>query len=149
MSLGEAIQQENNCEAGNKLCVVADYMNRPSESDVYFEKEINSLRYVFNTLRAHSETFTLLQLCDLFLGSVVFQWRQAKGFVTKDSNRAKAKRKLVEYLISKLTIPTGKRLQYLLAQAITIHNPIYFSVWPLKLSDTKTGVSRILDSPSL
>jgi len=139
---------QNNCDKGNKLCVIADYMNRPSESDIYFEKEINSLPDVVNTLRAHSETFTLLQLCDLFLGSVVFQWRQAKGFVLEQSNRAKAKKAFVEHLIDKLIIPPGKQTKFPLSQSITCHTPIYFSVWQLKLSDTKTGVSRKLDSPS-
>jgi hypothetical protein len=139
---------QNNCEKGNKLCIIADYMNRPSVSDVCFEREINKLPNVFNTIRAHSETFTLLQLCDLFLGCVVFQWRQARGFVAKKSNRAKAKQEFVRYLISRLVIPPSKKSQYPLSKVITCHSPIYFSVWPLKLTDTKTGVSRILDSPS-
>jgi len=129
---------QNNCDEGNKLCIIADYMNRPSDSDTYFENELNKLPNVFNTLRAHSETFTLLQICDLILGSVVFQWRQKNGFV-KDSNRAKAKKAFVDHLINKLVIPATKTSEYPLAQPITCTNPIYFSVWPLKLSQTKSG----------
>jgi len=129
---------QNNCGEGNKLCVIADYMNRPTNTSVYFENELNTLPNAFNTLRAHSETFTLLQMCDLMLGSVVFQWRQKNGFV-KDSNRAKAKKEFVEYLISKLVIPNNKKSDYPLAQSITCNSPIYFSVWPLKLSQTKSG----------
>lgn len=129
---------QNNCGEENKLCIIADYMNRPSESDVYFENELNQLPNVFNTLRAHSETFTLLQICDLMLGSVVFQWREKNGFV-RDSNRARAKKEFVKYLVSKLVIPANKRSDYPLAQTITCHSPIYFSVWPLRLSQTKSG----------
>lgn len=129
---------QNNCDEGNKLCVIADYMNRPSEAETYFEKELNVLPNVFNTLRAHSETFTLLQMCDLMLGSVVFQWRQKNDFV-KDSNRAKAKKEFVDHLIGKLTIPNSKRSDYPLAQSITCNHPIYFSVWPLRLAQTKSG----------
>lgn len=124
---------QNNCESPDKLCVIADYMNRPSNSDSYFEYELNSLSCVVNTLRAHSETFTLLQLCDLLLGSVVFQWRQDNGFV-KDSNRAKAKKEFVDHLVSKLEIPKTKATKHPLAQPITVHKPVYFSVWPLKLT---------------
>lgn len=129
---------QNNCGEGNKLCVIADYMNRPSDTETYFESELNMLPNVFNTLRAHSETFTLLQMCDLMLGSVVFQWRQKNGFV-KDSNRAKAKKEFIDYLISKLVLPDSKRSDHPLAQSMTCHNPIYFSVWPLRLSQTKSG----------
>lgn len=124
-----------NCKIDN-LCVIADYMNRPSKSDIYFESEINSLSRVFNTIRAHSETFILLQLTDLLLGSVVFQWRQKNGYV-KNSNRAKAKIKFVNHLISKFTIPVEKQARYPLAQHITISSPFYFNVWPLRLSKTK------------
>lgn len=121
---------------GNNLCVIADYMNRPSKSDKYFELEINTLPEVFNTIRAHSETFILLQLTDLLLGSVVFQWRQKRGYV-KDSNRAKAKIEFVNHLISKLIIPTKNQTDFPLAQHITINKPFYFNVWPLRLSDIK------------
>lgn len=129
---------QNNCGEGNKLCVIADYMNRPSGTDIYFEKELNALSNVFNTLRAHSETFTLLQMCDLMLGSVVFQWRQKNGFVG-DSNRAKAKKEFVDYLADKLVIPKAKQSDFPLAQSVTCNSPIYFSVWPLRLSNTKSG----------
>ncbi len=121
-----------NCRDGATM-IIADYMNRPLESDKYFEKELDFLSGVFRTIRANSESFLLLQLTDLLLGSVVFQWRQANNFV-KDSNRAKAKREFVNHLISKLKIPAGKRSKYPLAQKITCNDP-YFSVWPLKLSE--------------
>lgn len=125
-----------NCREG-ETAIIADYMNRPSKSDEYFENELNSLPGVFKTIRANSESFLLLQLTDLLLGSVVFQWRQANNFV-KNSNRAKAKIEFVNYLIGKLKIPTEKKSNYPLAQKITCNNP-YFSVWPLKLSEEKNG----------
>lgn len=118
----------------NQLCVIADYMNRPSKDSRYFETEINKLTTVFNTVRAHSETFILLQLTDLLLGSVIFQWRQDKGFVG-DSNRARAKAEFVDHIVSKLKVPLNKKKRYPLAQKITIHDPFYFSVWPLRLSE--------------
>ena len=129
---------QNNCDDGDKLCVIADYMNRPSNTDIYFESELYKIPGIFNTLRAHSETFTLLQICDLMLGSVIFQWRQKNGFV-QDSNRAKAKKEFVEHLINKLDIPVSKKSAHPLAQSITCNSPIYFSVWPLKLSQIKSG----------
>jgi hypothetical protein len=91
---------------------------------------------VFNTIRAHSETFILLQVADLFLGSVIFRWRQKGGYI-RDSNRARAKIEFVDHLISKLVIPSEKQADYPLAQHITINNPFYFNVWPLRLSETK------------
>jgi len=129
---------QNNCGSNNKIIMVADYMNRPKNSGVFFEQEINSLPVVLNSLRAHSETFMLIQVCDLLLGSVLFQWRQKHGYV-KGSNRAKAKDEFVRYLVNKLVIPPVKKDNFPLAQAITCRDPIYFSVWPLKLSNTKSG----------
>jgi len=123
-------------QGDDNLCVVADYMNRPAKSDKYFETEINTLPKVFNTIRAHSETFILLQVTDLLLGSVVFQWKQKNGCV-KDSNRARAKIGFVDHLISKFIIQPNKKNQYPLAQHITINSPFYFNVWPLRLSEIK------------
>ena len=123
-----------NCEEG-QMIIIADYMNRPTESNKYFEKELDSLPIIFKTIRANSESFLLLQLTDLLLGSTVFQWRQANGFV-KESNRARAKQEFVKYLVSKLKIPPEKLSKYPLAQKITCNEP-YFNVWPLKLSDNK------------
>lgn len=137
---------KNNCRDGI-TAIIADYMNRPSGNEKCFEKELDSLPGVFKTIRANSESFLLLQLTDILLGSVIFQWRQKNDFVKK-SNRAKAKIDFVNHLINKLKIPVEKKIDYPLAQKITCNNP-YFSVWPLKLSEeNKTGVSRILDSPS-
>lgn len=130
---------KNNCGKDDRVTVIADYMNKPRDSKMYFETELNKLPNVFNTLRAHSETFTLLQICDLMLGSVLFQWRQSRGLV-EQSNRAKAKKEFVEYLVGKLKIPNNKASDYPLSKAFTCPAPLYFSVWPLKLSPkTKSG----------
>lgn len=129
---------QKNSGVDDRLCVIADYMNRPRTADTFFETELNTLPTVFNTLRAHSETFTLLQVCDLLLGSVVFQWRQKNGFV-RQSNRATAKAAFVEHVVSKLTVPKSKQCAYPLAQSVTCNGPVYFSVWPLRLSKTKNG----------
>lgn len=123
---------KHNCEGGQAV-IIADYMNRPRESDNFFEKELDILPNVFKTIRANSESFLLLQLADLLLGSVVFQWRQANSFI-KNSNRAKAKIEFVNHLLSKLKIPENKKAVYPLAQKITCNYP-YFNVWPLRLSE--------------
>ena len=117
---------QEHSKSGEQLCVIADYMNKPKDSDKLFEHEINTLPNVFNTLRAHSETFTLLQVCDLLLGSVVFQWKQAKR-ITNNSGREIAKNRFVDYLVEKLgaTSPTVK---YPLAQSITYKKPFHFSI---------------------
>jgi len=125
-----------NCNRDEQLCVVADYMNRPVASEVHFEHELSALPQVFGALRAHSETFILLQLCDLLLGSVLFQWRDARG-LAGGSNRAVAKRYFVNHLTQKLGLDPVT--PHPLARAITVCQPAYFSVWPLKLSQTKGG----------
>jgi hypothetical protein len=126
----------HNCARDERLCIVADYMNRPSTSETYFEHELSALPQVFGALRAHSETFILLQLCDLLLGSVLFQWRDARGRVGQ-SKRAEAKRYFVRHLTEKLGFVSNPKASNPLAKAMTVRSPSYFSVWPLKLSETK------------
>ena len=123
---------KHNC-SDESMVVIADYMNRPSKSEIYFEKELDKLPNIIKTIRANSESFLLLQLTDLLLGSIAFQYRQKNNFI-KNSNRAKAKIEFVNHLILKLKIPSSKLSQYPLAQKITCNNP-YFNVWPLKLSE--------------
>ncbi len=135
-----------NCAKEGSLCVVADYMSKPKNSTRFFEVELNRLPNVLNTLRAHSETFMFIQVCDLLLGSTIFQWKQNKGVITNSRN-ARAKIDFVSHLLDKLRIPSIKKITYPLAQKITLNEPIYFSVWPLKLSDTKSGDVRTPDSP--
>lgn len=117
-----------------EVCIIADYMNRPSSSKKYFEREINQLSNVYNSIRAHSESFILLQLSDLLLGSVIFQWRRKIGNINENSNRAKAKKKFTDYLASKLNFPDNKNCELPFAQNVTTRDPFYFSVWQLRLS---------------
>jgi len=122
------------CKPGERLCVIADYMNKPNASDKFFEHEINEMPNVFNTLRAHSETFTLLQVCDILLGSVVFQWKQAKGLIN-NSGREVAKNRFVSHLIKKLGLPANEK--YPLAKRVNYQDSFYFNVTPLDLKQEK------------
>lgn len=120
------------------VCIIADYMNKPRHSKMYFERAMNELPCVFHTIRAHSETFSLLQVCDLLLGAVVFQCKESRGFVAP-SQRAKAKQAFVQHLISKLCIPERNTNAYPLAQDMSIDEPISFSVHLQSLFQKQNG----------
>lgn len=122
-----------NCEKNEKLIVIADYMSRPKTTTRIFEEELKTLNCVTNAVRAHSSSFPPIQFCDLLLGAVIYQWRQAVGDI-KDSNRAKAKKDFLDHLLAKFSIPEGKKNNYPLAQNITLHKPVYFSVWNFDLA---------------
>lgn len=123
---------DKNCKNDEKLIVISDYMTKPKASTICYEDELMKSKNIINVIRAHSATFPLLQVCDLFLGSVIFQWKEQYKLNT-NSRHVQAKREFVNYLITKMTIPTYRNKIYPLSQAITINKPFYFSVWPFRL----------------
>lgn len=121
---------KSNVSSEEKCSIIADYMNKPRNSNKEFDEELKSLACVANALRIQSVGSPMLQICDLLLGAVVFEHKAASGEVN-NSNRARAKMEFVSYLKRKILLSPDKK--YSLASNITLKRPIYFSVWNLQL----------------
>jgi len=87
----------------SNVTVIADFASKPgnSEPESTIENTLKSIRGVDNVLCAHSDSFILLQVVDLFLGATTFLMKQNLGFISGSKNE-KAKLQLAKYIFSRL-----------------------------------------------
>lgn len=88
---------------------IVDFQGKPKKAKSYLEDRLCSLPQVVGCLRASSETSVFLQIVDLLLGCVQFDWRDQRGYY-KDSANTRAKRDLTAFLKSRLGIPAGEAI---------------------------------------
>ena len=82
--------------------VIADLQDKPDKSPVYIEDMLGSALRVKGCLRATSDMSVYLQLVDVLLGCVQFDWKDANGYYGTTSQRAGEKRTLVNFVKSRL-----------------------------------------------
>lgn len=87
---------------------LVDYQAKPSRSVVNLEDEFCSVEFMKGCLRASSETQIFLQLVDVLIGCVQADYKERNGFYSSNSRRASAKRKLIDFVRSRLAIPSGQ-----------------------------------------
>ena len=89
---------------------IVDLQDKPDKSPVYLEDTLCSVGTVKGCLRATSDMSIYLQLVDVLLGCVQFDWKDANGFYSAKSRRAKEKRELVNFVKSRLGFGPGESL---------------------------------------
>lgn len=116
------------------VCVLADDLSRPSSIKKSFERSLSdAINYrivknkisstIFGVSRLESHSSLLLQVVDILLGSVMFDYKNLQGLI---SVKLAEKQEIV---VNNLK----KHLDYSsLAQSKTYNKPNYFSVWELK-----------------
>ncbi|RDU70920.1 DUF3800 domain-containing protein [Helicobacter brantae] len=87
------------CKNHHKISIIADYLNKPKEGLV-FENEMRKLKQVFNACMLESNTSIFIQLVDLFVGAIVYRYRNPQQ-TSKRLNRA-PKMQLVSFIEEKL-----------------------------------------------
>jgi hypothetical protein len=98
---------------------ILDFLHKPN-GEVEIVETLNSMDVVINSIQSDSKNLPLLQIADLFLGSVVFEKKKELGIYT-NSNKVQAKTKFTNYLLSKLNrenLFSGKTT-----------SPICFNIW--------------------
>ena len=114
-----------------QLCVLADDLTRPSDIKKSFErfladaisyrlKKRNALDKIFGVSRLESHSSLLLQVVDILLGCVMFDYKKRSGLISE--KLAARQEVVVEKLREKLGVKS-------LAQNKTYHKPNYFFVW--------------------
>ncbi len=88
---------------------IVDLQDTPDKSPVYLEDELCSINSVKGCLRATSDMSVYLQLVDVLLGCVQFDWKDANGYYNEDSRRAKEKRQLTELVKNRLGLRPEER----------------------------------------
>ena len=89
---------------------IVDLQDKPYKSPVYLEDTLCSVRLVKGCLRATSDMSIYLQIVDVLLGCVGFDWKDAKGYYDATSKRANEKRELVSFVKTRLGLKTGGTL---------------------------------------
>lgn len=89
---------------------IVDLQDKPDHSSVYIEDTLCTVPAVKGCLRATSDMAVYLQIVDVLLGCVQFDWKDANGYYGTDSQRAKEKRELVDFVKTRLGLPSGARL---------------------------------------
>ncbi len=120
---------EHNLDENDKATLITDYITKPKISTKDLDKELISTGKVTNVLPVDSVGVSLIQLCDIFLGSVAFVNKWNAGFV-KESNNSAARKTFVKELCKTINIDSPKDF---LTNNTFKNDGKYFSVWHLKM----------------
>ena len=88
---------------------IVDLQGKPDKSSVYLEDALCVVPAVKGCLRATSDMSVYLQLADVLLGCVQFDYKDANGYYDTTSKRAGAKRELVNFVKYRLGMEPGVR----------------------------------------
>ena len=89
---------------------IVDLQDKPDHSSAFIEDVLCTTPTVKGCLRATSDMSVYLQIVDVLLGCVQFDWKDANGYYGTTSQRAKEKRELVDFVKSRLGLSSEERL---------------------------------------
>jgi hypothetical protein len=108
--------------------VCCDWQSQPGCDDLSLEQTLAGIGHVTGALRISSDTSPFIQLTDLLLGAVSFDWRYSRGYLPP-SKSSEAKRDVVRFIKAHLRLPhqtpflpDGKRY-------FARRTPLSFTVW--------------------
>ena len=116
------------------ICVLADDLTKPRTIKTTFENALTAKiqhklkqdginRNIFSVARLESHSSLMLQVVDILLGAVMFDFKKARGLIS--SKLLERQEPVVEKIQRLLKVKT-------LAGHFTVHKPSYFNVWPMK-----------------
>ena len=108
---------------------IIDFQDKPSQSSDYIEDILCSVDSVKGCLRATSEMSVYLQIVDMLLGCVQFDWKDQRGYYSATSTRARAKRNLVNFVKNRLGMEQETPFVSDERPFNKWENPSAFSVW--------------------
>ena len=83
---------------------IVDLQGKPDNSPEHLEDILCSAESVKGCLRATSDMSIYLQIVDVLLGCVQFDWKDQRGYYPETSKRAQEKRMLVDFMKGRLGI---------------------------------------------
>lgn len=108
-----------NVKGDDRICIIADYLQKPNDSIKYYETEVKKLNCIYNTCMLESHASLFIQLVDVLLGCIVHDFY---AFRAKRQKVDKYKKEVCEYFKKKLGVKT-------LRNFTTKKKPNYFSIW--------------------
>ena len=104
-----------------EVMIVADYLSRPKSSTKYFETEIRKNIGVFNACMLESHASLFIQVIDVIIGSIVYDFKRQKGPAVEHVGR----NAVCDFLKKKLN-------RERLAENFDVSSPSNFGVWKWK-----------------
>lgn len=92
-----------------EIFAIVDLQGKPNKSPVHLEDALCSLALVKGCLRATSDMSVYLQLVDVLLGCIQFDWKDARDYYSDTSRRAADKRELVNFVKGALGMSPAER----------------------------------------
>ena len=92
-----------------EVFVTLDYQDKPNKATLHIEDVVCQSPNVAGCMRATSETSVFLQLVDVLLGCIQFDYKDDQGFYQEASQRANEKRQLVEFVKDKTGVRRNER----------------------------------------
>ncbi|MEA2642322.1 MAG: hypothetical protein QOF51_3716 [Chloroflexota bacterium] len=108
--------------------VCCDWQGKPKHQALALEDELCTLPYVAGCLRVTSEMSAFIQVTDLLLGVVAFDWREAHGEVATSTN-AGLKRDMARFVKTKLGMAPSSHFLENGQVYRAKRRPLPFSVW--------------------
>ena len=120
---------KNNIDSDEEVCVIADYLGKPTRSDRYFEAELASCPgqaqpspgRVFNACMLDSSSSLAIQIVDLILGGIRHSFlADREPGARRDAEKDAVSIRIREHVERRT-----------LSESFTNDRPRYFSVWEL------------------
>lgn len=116
----------------SQICLLPDYLYVPNDYGETFEKTIKRklkkrlqdemyTKSIFNITRLESHSHLLIQLVDILLGSILYDFKISSGLIQPN----KRKEAVVDEIRKNINKST-------LAGNYTVNSPSYFSIWKIK-----------------
>ena len=107
---------------------ILDMQEQPKSASFRMEDRVCAVPHVAGCLRAASEMSVFLQIVDVLLGCVQFDWRDQRGLYESGSKRAVAKRSLTAFVKSRIGLEAEEATLPQSADFRRIASPLLFTV---------------------
>ena len=80
-----------NLKENENIALIADYVDMPHGSTKYYERQLNMIPQVYNTCRVESDASLYIQMIDVLLGCVVYDFKLQSKMMEEDLENPKTK----------------------------------------------------------
>lgn len=119
---------------------IVDLQGQPNASTTRLEDVVCAVKNVSGCLRSTSDTSVFLQIVDVLLGCVQFDWKEANGFYDPKSKRAESKRELTNFVKTRIGSPINEPILTKEANCWETTKPSLFTAWLKNESAAMSGV---------
>lgn len=107
---------------------ILDMQGQPKSASFRMEDRVCAVPHVAGCLRAASEMSVFLQIVDVLLGCVQFDWRDQRGLYESGARRTVAKRSLTAFVKNRTGLEAGEAILPQSADFRRITSPLLFTV---------------------